>query len=162
MLKLYFKVVEDQTIYTTEDPKKKICKMKNEENKIQTDRKEILKISTRFYTELYSSTPQDQHPPLKMINPDSSEVPPIMTSEVEKTPKEMKNNTAPGIDNLASDIMILGGEESVKKLTQIFNQILETKTKQNKQKKKKTTKKQKQKQKNPPAEWKETKLIILH
>ena len=43
------------------------------------------------YTELYSSTPQDQHPTLKITNPDSSEVPPIMTSEVKKTLKEMKN-----------------------------------------------------------------------
>ena len=102
-------------------PKKKICEMKNEENKIQTDRNEILKICTRFYTELYSSTPQDQHPLLpppppspKITNPDSSEVPPIMTSEVKKTLKEIKNNKAPGIDNLTSEIMQLGGEESVK------------------------------------------------
>ena len=50
-----------------------------------------------------------------------------MTSEVKKTLKEMKNNKAPGIDNLKSDIMKLGGEESVKQLTNIFNQILETK-----------------------------------
>ena len=31
-------------------PKKKKCEMKNEENKTQTDRNEILKIFTRFYT----------------------------------------------------------------------------------------------------------------
>ena len=40
-----------------------------------------------------------------------------MTSEVNKTLKEMKNSKAPGIDNLTSDIMILRGEESVKQLT---------------------------------------------
>ena len=34
-----------------------------------------------------------------------------MTSEVEKTLKEMKNNKAPGVDILASDVMILGGHE---------------------------------------------------
>ena len=86
-VKLYFKVVEDQNIYTREDQRIKIREAKNEENKIQTDRNEILKICTRFYTELYSSTPQDQHPSLKITNPDSSEVPPIMTSEVKKTLK---------------------------------------------------------------------------
>ena len=64
------------------------------------------------------------------------------TSEIMKTLKEMKNIKAPGIDNLTSDIMILGGEESVKQLTTIFNQILETK--------------------RIPAEWKEAKMIILH
>ena len=82
-------------------PKKKTCEMKNEENKIQTDRNEILKICTRFYIELYSSKPQDQHPPppppppLKISNPDSSEVPPIMTSEVNKTLKEIKKEQGP-------------------------------------------------------------------
>ena len=39
-----------------------------------------------------------------------------MTSEVKKTLKRMKNK-APGIDNLTSDVMILGGEESVKQIT---------------------------------------------
>ena len=43
-----------------------------------------------------------------------------MTSEVKKTPKEMKNNKAQGIANMTSDIMILGGEESVKQLPKIF------------------------------------------
>ena len=65
-----------------------------------------------------------------------------MTSEVKKTLKEMKNKKAPSTDNLTSDIMILGGEESVKQLINIFNQILETK--------------------KIPAEWKEAKMIILH
>ena len=65
-----------------------------------------------------------------------------MTSEVKKTLKDMKNNKAPGIDNLTSDIMILGREESVKQITQMFNQIIETK--------------------KIPAQWKEAKKIILH
>ena len=90
-----------------------------------------MKICTRFYTEQYSSTSQDQHPSIQITNPDSSEVSPIMTSEVKKTLKEMKNNKAPDIDNLISDIMILGGEESVKQLTHFFIQILETKNQLN-------------------------------
>ena len=75
-----------------------------------------MKVCARFYTELYSFTLQDQYPSLKNINPDSPEVPPIMTSEVKKTLKEMKNNKAACIDNLTSD-MILGGEESMKQIT---------------------------------------------
>ena len=71
-------------------PKKKMCEMKNKENEVQTDRNEILKVRARFYTELYSSTLQDQHPSLKTTNTDYSGVPPIMTSEVKKTMKEMK------------------------------------------------------------------------
>ena len=53
---------------------------------------EILKICTRFYTELYSSTLQDQHPSLENTSPESSEVPPIMTSEVKKQ-KQKQNKT---------------------------------------------------------------------
>ena len=45
--------------------------MKNEENKVQMDRNETLKICTRFYTELYSSTLQDQHPSLEDTSLDS-------------------------------------------------------------------------------------------
>ena len=52
--------------------------------------------------------------------PDSSEVPPVMTSEVKRTLKKKQkknnNNKAPGIDNLTSDVMIPGGEESTKVL----------------------------------------------
>ena len=62
MLKLYFKVVEDQNIYTREDQRKRYVKGEMKKIKYKTDRNEILKICTRFYTELYSSTPQDQHP----------------------------------------------------------------------------------------------------
>ena len=60
-------------------------------------------------------------------SPGTPEVQPIMTSEVKKTLKEMKNNKAPGMDKLTSDVTILGGEESVKQIPKMFNQILETK-----------------------------------
>ena len=43
-------------------PKKKICGIKNEENEVQTDINETLKVCTRFHTELYSSTLQDHDP----------------------------------------------------------------------------------------------------
>ena len=38
-------------------------------------------------------------------------------TEVKKILKEMKNNEASGTDNLTSDVMILGEEESVKQIT---------------------------------------------
>ena len=46
-------------------------------------------------------------------SPDTSDVPPIMTSEVKKTMNVTKNNKAPDIDNLTTDAVILGGDESV-------------------------------------------------
>ena len=39
----------------------------------------------------------------------------------EENLKEMEEKKAPGIDNLTSDIMIHGGEESVKQITTLVN-----------------------------------------
>ena len=64
-----------------------------------------------------------------------------MTSDVKKTLREMKNNKAPGIDNLTNNVLILGEAESVKEIT-IFHKILETK--------------------KIRVEWNEAKMIILH
>ena len=99
-------------------------KMKNE---VQTHRNEILRTCAHFYTELYSSTHRDHHPSQKNRSPDTSEVPLIMTEEVEKTLKEMKNNKALHIDKLTSDVMMLEGGESAKQISTNFNQILKTK-----------------------------------
>ena len=64
----------------------------------------------------------------------------VMRSEGKKTLKEMKNKVS-GIDNLSSDVMMLGGDKSLKQITNIFIQILETK--------------------KIPFEWKEAKIRIL-
>ena len=73
---------------------------------------------TLLHRTVQSYTPR----PTPITSPDSSKVPPIMISEVKKTLKEMKNNKAPGIDNLTCDVMIPRGEESV-------TQIIHTKKK---------------------------------
>ena len=83
-------------------------------NEVQTDRNEILKVCAHFCTELYSSTLQDQHPSLKNTNPRLVESPTKHDIRSQEGP-EKKKNKAPGIDNLASDIILLGGEESVNK-----------------------------------------------
>ena len=79
----------------------------------------MLNIRARFHTELYSSTLQDRHPSPKNTSPDSTEVSPIVTSDVRKILKEMKNNKAPSIENLTNDVMILGGEGSEEQITKI-------------------------------------------
>ena len=40
----------------------------------------------------------------------------------------MKNNKTPDIHNMASGVVIFRGEESVKQITKIVIQVLETKT----------------------------------
>ena len=64
--------------------------MESEENDAQTDRNKILKVWACFYTELYNSTHRDKHPSQMNTSSEKSEVPPIMTSGVKKTLKEMK------------------------------------------------------------------------
>ena len=39
MLKLYFKVIEDQNMYTKENQTKKTCERTNKENEVQTEMK---------------------------------------------------------------------------------------------------------------------------
>ena len=54
----------------------------------------------------------------------------------------MKANKAPGNDQITSDVIKLGGNQVIKQLKIIFNNILKSKT--------------------VPKEWKEAKIIILH
>ena len=54
----------------------------------------------------------------------------------------MKKGKAPGIDNITSDILTLGGKEVIKALKTIFNEILESQ--------------------EIPETWREAKMIILH
>ena len=54
----------------------------------------------------------------------------------------MKKGKAPGIDNITSDILKLGGKEVIKALKTIFNETLESQ--------------------EIPETWGEAKMIILH
>ena len=54
----------------------------------------------------------------------------------------MKKGKAPGIDNITSDILKLGGKEVIKALKTFFNEILESQ--------------------EIPETWREAKMIILH
>ena len=62
--------------------------------------------------------------------------------EVEVAIKEMKNNKAPGIDDITSDIIKIGGVGITMELTKLYNQIME--------------------EKRIPVWWKEAKIILLH
>ena len=84
--------------------KKVILEMKNEKGYIVTNREDILKVCAQFYQELYSSQNPNQSK-THNISPDNSEAPPFIEREIEKAPKEMKDNEAPGIDQLTCDII---------------------------------------------------------
>ena len=121
--------------------RKIINEMKNESGDIFTNREEILNICANFYQELYRSQ-NNNHITSTEISLDRSDVLPLIVEEIKKSLKEMKNNKAPGNDQLTSDIISLGGDEALKQITKIFNQIL--------------------KHRKIPTEWKEAKIIIIH
>ena len=124
MLKLYFKVVEDQTLYTKEDQRKRYEGLPT-----------LLHRTVQFYTPRL--TPLIKEYQTRLISsPTNHDI------RSQENPEKKKNNKAPGRDNLASDIMTIGGKESVKQITTVFDQILETK--------------------KIPVEWEEAKMIILH
>ena len=114
--------------------------MKNEKGEV-TSREEVLKVCAQFYQELYSSQINYSND-TNNASPDNSEAPPFIEREVENALKEMKQNKAPVNDQLTSDIIKLGGNETLTQITKIFNTIL--------------------KNKKFPTKLKEAKLIILH
>ena len=91
-----------------------------------TQKQKILKICACFYTELYSSTLQGQTPHKKIPARTHQKSHPSWHQKSRKPWKKWKTTRPPGIDNLTSDVMIFGAEESVKQITKIFIQILET------------------------------------
>ena len=77
--------------------------MKQKDGNITNDRQEILNVCADFYKELYSSKSSESKP--NIISPDQSAIPQVTVREVEMAIKEMKDNKAPGTDDITSDII---------------------------------------------------------
>ena len=119
-----------------------INEMRTISGEIVTNQEDVLKVCADFYKDLYSSQAQNNPTTPKEVSPDDSNAPPFMISEIRKTLQDMKKKKAPGNDQITSDIICLGGDEVIKQVTSIFNEIL--------------------KNRKIPIEWKEAKMIILH
>ena len=121
--------------------RKKITSMLKENGETTNEREEILSICSDFYEKLYAKTvekPQD----LVEKSPEQEKVPKFTDKEISNTLKSLKKGKAPGIDNITSDILNLGGKEVIKALKTILNEILESQ--------------------EIPETWREAKMIILH
>ena len=95
--------------------KTRMHQMKQKDGTITNDRQEILDVCSDFYQELYSSKSNENKP--KIVSPDQSALPEITEREVEAATKEMKDNKAPGTDDITSDIIKIGGRETIRELT---------------------------------------------
>ena len=94
---------------------------------------------TTFYQQLYKKSITNHE--TTQIEPSSIEIDPFTPQEVSNVMKKMKKNKAPGNDNLTTDIIELGGKETLENLTEAFNNILTSQI--------------------IPETWKEAKVIIL-
>ena len=92
--------------------RKKITSMLKENGETTNEREEILSICSDFYKKLYAKTvekPQD----LVEKSPEQEKVPKFTDKEIENMLKGLKKGKAPGIDNITSDILKLGGKKEI-------------------------------------------------
>ena len=93
--------------------------MKNEENDLQTDRNEILKVCTLLDRTMQFFTPKPsalskEYQPRVIRSPTDHDI------RNQENPEQNENQQDPGIDKLTSDVKIRVGEESVKRITNFF------------------------------------------
>ena len=130
-----------KTIQKMASKKSRMSKLKKKDGNITSDRSELLEICADFYQELYGSTKKQPKDHID-ISSRKSDIPPILQREVEEAVNSMKDNKAPGNDEITSDIIKQGGEETITQLLKLFNQILE--------------------KQQIPTTWKEAKIILLY
>jgi hypothetical protein len=112
--------------------------IKAKDGKVIADRREIVEQCAQFYRDLYSSSMERPS-----ISPTVGEcIPDILTREVQHAMQQMKNNKAPGEDEIEIDIVKLAGKEICTHLAKLFTSCLN--------------------QRQVPAAWNNAVITLLH
>lgn len=117
-----------------------IPKIKDNKNKHETKRQPILELATEYYQKLYSS--ENIHEMNADFEGDAEEIPQILEREVQNAIMSQKNEKAPGTDNITNEMMKARLPETIKRLTNLFNLILDTE--------------------NIPIQWTTSSIILIH
>ncbi len=125
--------------------------LENMEKELKENRNEISKIAAGYYQNLYSKKipensggPQNKQREISEAEAriNNEEIPLIINSEVRRVINRLKNNKAGGPDEIVNENIKYGGENMVKLLTMIFNDVLLTES--------------------IPKDWKWSNIILLH
>jgi hypothetical protein len=93
---------------------KKMTHLTNSSGSKTSNREEILKIAENYYRNIYKSDNIADNSPL------SDQVPGITKDEIQHALKQMKNGKASGEDNMAVEMLKLGGDIICKELAKLF------------------------------------------
>lgn len=125
------------------DGKNRILKIKNSNGDTLTDTDEILEEFANFYEKLYTSTLTSEERKLKMPNLDEyDDVEEFSFDEVKFALLSLKNDRAPGDDNIPADLLKICDDNIIESFRLVFNQVLRSE--------------------EIPKDWLESTIIVVH
>ena len=91
---------------------------------ISKDQNRIIERAREFYTKLYSSTQAQNDETNDAILPVITDVPLVLTLEIQNVIHQLKRNKAPGQDNFTSDLLKDSGDIIHSTLAHLFTECL--------------------------------------
>lgn len=121
-----------------------IPNIKNQRGKKETGRKAIIHIATEFYRKLYSPEDNSSHLTTNLEDDEKEHIPGFLVSEIEQAIMSQKKEKAPGPDFITNEMIKTSAivPENLKKLTDLYNTILNTEY--------------------IPSQWTKNVIILLH